>query len=141
MQLLMVSIRNSLLLVTAIAILHGCQANEVETGEVSGVVTLDGQPVEKAVVYFYPDGGGRSSMAETQPDGRYELIYKGTQKGAKIGTHTVTLTTATESSRDESGKVIKGNPEKFPKEYTVDGTVKREVKAGKNEFNFDVTSK
>jgi len=118
----------------------GCGHNGPEIGEVFGKVTLDGTPVKGATVYFYPDGGGRSSISKTNDDGFYELYYKGNEKGAKVGTHAVTLTTATEDTRDEKGKVIKGLPEKFPKEYSSEGSVKREVKPGRNEINFEITT-
>ena len=124
-----------------LAFLSGCQNNEVEIGQVTGVVTLDGRPIENAVVYFYPDAGGRSSIGITNAEGAYELTYRGDVKGAKIGTHSVSLTTSTEDVIGENGKIKKGAPERFPPEYSREGTVKREVNAGDNQINFDVLSK
>lgn len=122
--------------------LTGCgRGDGPETGEVFGKVILDGAPIKGATVYFYPDGGGRASSSVTGENGAYELYYKGTQKGAKVGTHSVTLTTGTSDTTDDNGKVIKGIPEVFPPEYANGETEKREVKAGRNEINFDVTTK
>jgi len=119
----------------------GCgRGDGPETGEVSGKVTLNGDPVKGATVYFYPDGGGRASSSVTNEKGAYELYYKGTQKGAKVGMHAVTLTTGTPNTTDDNGKVIKGIPEVFPPEYVTGEAVKREVKPGRNEINFEITT-
>jgi len=42
---------------------------------VTGVVKINGQPVEGAVVTFAPKEGGRSAFGKTAADGSYELEY------------------------------------------------------------------
>ena len=59
-------------------------------GHVTGVVTLDGEPVEGASVSFFPETG-RSSSACTDGQGRYELIFANNVRGAAIGNHTVSI--------------------------------------------------
>jgi hypothetical protein len=52
---------------------------------VSGVVTLDGNPVEGATVYFYAVGDereGRPASGSTNKDGEFQLSTMGTNDGA-----------------------------------------------------------
>lgn len=51
---------------------------------VEGRVTVDGKPLEMAVVTFLPEEGGGSCIGETDADGRYTLETFG-RKGAMIG--------------------------------------------------------
>ena len=58
-------------LLLAVASAAGCGGapdDRPDLGEVSGVVTLDGAPVENAVVQFTP-AAGRPSQARTAADG------------------------------------------------------------------------
>ncbi len=67
-------------------------------GEVTGVVKLDGQPVE-AQLTFMPDNGagggggnsGSSSLGSSGKDGRYTVNYKADVEGALIGKHQVLI--------------------------------------------------
>lgn len=59
--------------------------------EVTGTVTLDGQPVSDATVAFRPSGGGRSAYGVTKADGTYELSTLKPGDGALPGTHKVTI--------------------------------------------------
>ncbi len=53
---------------------------------VKGIVTLDGQPVKEAMVFFYPVGGdtkeGRIAAGGTDATGKYELSTLGVADGA-----------------------------------------------------------
>ena len=59
-------------------------------GKVSGTVTLDGDPVPKAVVAFQPEGAP-ASRGVTDSNGRYELIYQMDSSGAVFGPHRVII--------------------------------------------------
>ncbi|QEG42761.1 hypothetical protein UC8_48030 [Roseimaritima ulvae] len=110
-------------------------------GEVEGTVTLDGQPVADAQIFFEPTGGGRSSSAITDADGTYELSYMGDVKGAVVGEHLVRISTAKGATRDDNGRVTDpGQPEQFPSSYNSESTQKVTVEGGDNEINFDATS-
>lgn len=101
------------------------KSDRPELGYVTGVVRLDGEPVPGCIVYFSPQGGGRTSAAMTDDAGKYDLIYIGTDRGAKIGRHTVHLSTSKETEDPETGQPIH-TPELIPakyrekSEYTVD---------------------
>jgi hypothetical protein len=115
----------------------GCSSKEY--GYVTGVVTINGQPVEGAVVTFAPQEGGRSAYGKTGPDGVYELDYTPGVKGAKIGANLVSITSYQAPTLDDSNKVVDpGSPERFPPEYNVNSSEVREVESGSNEFNFEI---
>ncbi len=113
-------------------VLLGCDRNEGPAlGEVSGLVTLDSQPMPGVYVQFRCPGF-RASSGLTDSDGRYALKYLRDIKGAAIGTHTVMINRVPE----EEG----GTFESLPAKYNSQSMLSREVKAGQNEFNFELTS-
>jgi len=66
----------------------GCGA---KTAKVEGVVTLDGTPVQGAMVTFIPDNGERQASGLTDADGVFQLTTFNTGDGALPGTHKVTV--------------------------------------------------
>jgi hypothetical protein len=65
-------------------------------GQVSGVVTYRGEPVEGATVTFLPvDGDGVLAVSKTDTNGRYVLVApvakKGVSQGAFRGKYNVTI--------------------------------------------------
>lgn len=55
---------------------------------VKGIVTLDGVPVEGALVVFFPEGGkGRPATATTGPDGTFRLGTQSDGDGAIPGAY------------------------------------------------------
>ncbi len=134
----------SQLVVCSIAILllaTGCQkTDQPPLGTVHGVVTLDGQPLPNAIVYFSPDGGGRVSQDMTDANGEFDLVYIGSTLGAKTGPHSVRITTAYDGFDEASGQTVE-RPELVPKRYNGTQTeLKAEVKPGRNTINFDLKS-
>lgn len=70
----------------------GCsKGSGLKTGSVSGTVTFEGKPVPNAQVVFQPKQGGQNAVGTTDANGRYTLMT-GTDKGALIGEHRVTVT-------------------------------------------------
>jgi hypothetical protein len=119
-----------------LACLAGCGGPEhPPVGRVSGVVTLDGQPLADATVMFQPSNG-RASQATTDKAGKYSLIYLDGVPGAMLGTHTVIIRTEI-PGEDGQPPIAK---EKLPKKYHTESELKAEVKAGSNTHNFDLTS-
>lgn len=114
-----------------------------ELGDVSGVVRLDGQPLPDATVRFVPESGS-PSVAVTDAEGRYELAYSSSKTGATVGQHTVQISTYRSAGEDESGVEMPAVPEKVAAEYNVNAAgnpeMKKEVKPGGNEINFDLKS-
>lgn len=100
---------------------------------VHGVVTLDGQPLANALVYFAPEKGP-SSAGVTDSSGKYELHDKTGLNGAVVGTHTVTISTDLDGSRKKEN-------EKVPPQYNTKTTLSAVVKEGDNTHDFPLKSK
>lgn len=58
---------------------------------VSGVVLLDGKPVDGATIVFTPKKEGTMSMALSAPDGSFAMKSGSGRKGAAVGDHDVTV--------------------------------------------------
>ena len=112
------------------ALTAGCQHGP-DLGLVEGTVTIDGRPLAGATVVFQPKAGGHASRGTTDDAGRYQLVYIRDIKGALIGSHTVMIYAASE-----------GDPkERVPARYNKKSIVTAQVAAGKNEQNFNLTSR
>jgi hypothetical protein len=76
-----------LLLLTAC----GCgRGNYPEVTTVTGIVTLDGKPLEDAEITFAPKDG-RASSGRTDARGQYALSYTKNIRGAVLGEHRVMI--------------------------------------------------
>lgn len=117
-------------------LLVGCNSGP-PLGEVTGKVTIDGEPVANAMVTFQPIGIGRPSSGETNEKGEYTLNYTADLTGALVGKHKVSISTEKvyEAILDESER--KTIPEKFPPSFNTDTELEVEVKPGSQVFNFD----
>jgi len=116
--------------------LAGCGSGS-GVAPVSGTVTLDGTPLVDALVSFYPEEG-RLSTGKTDSSGHYELVYTNDQMGAKVGKHTVKITTAVVEG-EGGGKPPK---EKVPAKYNTESQLTVDVTSGSNSnTNFDLQSK
>ncbi len=135
--------------VSLLVVIAGCgpQSDLPELGTVSGVVTMDGEPLAGVSVKFVP-ANGRTSSATTDGSGRYELTYTREVKGAEVGEHTVYIT----SQGSEGG----GNPNEetggdgptvefftgtIPAKYNENTELKETVTAGSNTCDFKLESK
>ncbi len=117
-------------LAVGILALTGCgSVDRPDMGRVEGVVTLDGKPLAEAFVHFDP-GTVRGSTGVTDADGKYELTYIRDTKGAAIGKHTVRIAKRTETS-----------PETLPARYHARTELTATVEPGRNEINFELSSK
>jgi len=125
-----------------VILLSGCGevSDKPETGVVSGIVTLDDQPLQDARVVFAPEAGGQSSEATTDDQGRYQLVYRGDEMGAKVGLHKVHISTFEESYLDDAGQPTGGREERVPERYNVDSELDIEVVAGTNDIPLDLQS-
>jgi len=116
----------------------GCgKSDQPPLGKVKGTVTLDGEPLADANVSFAPVEGGRTSTAVTQSDGTYELNYTTKDKGAKIGEHTVRVSTFQHGGDEPDSP--QGVPEKVPKKYEKQ-PITEEVSAGENTIDIELST-
>ncbi|MBA2113128.1 carboxypeptidase-like regulatory domain-containing protein [Bremerella alba] len=127
------------LMFSALLATVGCTGTSSEYGHVTGTVTINGSPVQDAVVTFAPAEGGRSATAVTQADGSYELNYTPGVKAAKLGSNTVRITTYIAPELDDNNRVVSpGTPERLPPEYSSGKEKTVEVEPGENTFDFVV---
>jgi len=101
---------------------------------VEGTVTLDGQPVARAVIDFEP-ARGPSSFGITDEKGHFELHFAGHQKGAPPDTYTVRILSLSGDS-DEGSK--RAPSPILPPLFGADSAIRAEVTKGKNRFDFDL---
>jgi hypothetical protein len=109
--------------------LSGCVKSNADVAPVSGHITLDGKPLEFAIVTFQP-AGKTSASSGTDKGGRYELMYKRGVVGAPVGQNRVTILL-------DAYKAPKGLT--IPPSYNSESKLQADVKPGQNnEFNFDL---
>jgi hypothetical protein len=147
--------RRGLTLLAALAFLSaGCGGEEYQTAQISGRVTLDGKPIEKAAVMFQPVAPkgtmnpGPGSFGITDADGRYtlKLIGLSDRKGAALGHHKVRIENYTEpgdTADDRTNRKPAKPPIPIPERYNrIDAILEFDVlKGGTDEANFELTTK
>jgi len=119
----------------------GCAGKRRELpplGEVSGTISLDGQPLPKASVTFVPFERGQASHGSTDDAGRYRLVYTTNTPGAVVGSHRVEIRTGGEGY-DKEG-VFHESVERLPLKYHARSELTATVAAGTNELDFKLTS-
>lgn len=121
------------------AALAGCGAKTPDNvGQVSGKVTLEGQPLPDALVTFAPvKPGGSTAAGKTDAGGNYQLHYSSGVEGAEIGENRVAISTYDEGSPDIEPPRPKV-PEKVPLKYNIRSELVRDVKQDANTFDFDL---
>jgi hypothetical protein len=122
----------------------GCGGGGVDDypdiGSVTGTITMDEKPLANATVAFVPADNSRMSIGATDEDGYYELMYSATIEGAKIGEHTVKISTRRPAGPGEDGEWEAGTPETVPNKFNSKSTLKKKVENGSNDFSFELTS-
>ncbi|EAQ77875.1 hypothetical protein [Blastopirellula marina] len=131
--------------VLALFLQSGCTArsDRPELGEVTGTVTLDGKPLVDALLTFVPEKG-RSSFGATDEAGFYQLKFTGDADGAVLGQHKVVIESIAASGNHSDPSIERNNAaqaEKIPSRYNTKSELKREVVAGRNAFDFELTSR
>lgn len=128
----------SLVTVVATAVAAGCSSGP-RTGEVQGKVTFKGSPVTEGRVTFLNPKEGGAFEADIGKDGSYAV-----KNPVAVGDYLVTISPLMEMKDTDPGKSPPAPVEKaapnIPAKFRMQGTttLKAQVKAGKNEFNFDM---
>ncbi len=150
---------SSAILISIIS-LHGCGRSGPQLGEVSGRVTVNGQPGRNLSVTFAPAVGGRPSMATTDDEGHYELLFSGTTMGAMVGEHSVSIMENPNLMASYEVKVVDGvghvdstamnkqiaqqlkdrkSGKRIPTKYYQNSVLNAKVQPGDNTFDFELT--
>jgi hypothetical protein len=109
----------------------GCN-NGPNTASVSGVVTIDGQPVKDVHLKFSPKSGERPSVGYTNERGEYTLFFTQDKKGCIPGEHVVTIN-AYRNPEDESSQYL---PAKYNQSAAENPELNIEIKKGTQKWNF-----
>jgi hypothetical protein len=122
----------------------GCSGSGSKA-EVSGTVKLDGQLIEEGSIQFIPvEGTTGPSTGAAIKDGQYHIPRA---QGAAIGKNRVELRSFKMSGRKiqdptaPPGTLTEARVQAFPPEYNDRSTVVKEIQAGSNTIDFDVSSK
>jgi hypothetical protein len=124
---LTITIRNLSCLLLAI-LFAGCAKSGTDVAPVSGRVTLDGQPLEFAILTFQPEGKSPAS-GRTDKDGHYELLYKRGVMGAPVGKNKVSILLDVDLAH---------RPQIIPSRYNSPTELEREVTPSPNVIDFDL---
>lgn len=129
----------------------GGPSDQPELGQVTGTVTLDGQPLSGVAVVFQPDNG-RPASGRTDAEGRYELTYIRETLGTKIGRNRVEIApdedaeeadtedVANPDAQQPSARPIKSGKRVVPARYNTNSELEVDVKPGDNTFDFELQS-
>jgi hypothetical protein len=111
-------------------LLTACSGDQY--ADVTGKVTLDGQPLVGGTVEFSPEGGS-PAYGVTDEQGMYKLLFSSEQQGAPVGKHRVRIT-----SFSEAKPRIK---ERVPVKYNRQSELTCEVRRGAQVHNFDLLTR
>ena len=108
--------------------------------EVTGKVTLDGQPLSGAKVSFESQDM-RQSIGKTDNIGNFRLMYDSQTPGAMPGLKTVRITTANvDVEGGGAGEGAAAVKEKVPARYNEKSELQADVSASHKTFDFDLKS-
>jgi hypothetical protein len=132
-------------------VLAGCggpNPEEVTLVRANGTVTLDGEPLENAIVVFEA-ANGVFSYARTDSRGRYVLRFDSKEMGVTPGKKTVRISMNRRifglNSKDEGapddpagGSFPKQPPERVPRKYNSQSELSTEVTPDRTTYDFDL---
>ena len=124
----------------------GCNDGRFTFAPVSGTVTVDGEPLDRAYVSYDPiataeDGiAGPSSYGRTDSEGRYTLKTTGDHQGAVVATHRVSIRSRlTEARGEDEDSVVIIRKEILPEHYHRSTELRMEVPIdGTDQANFEL---
>lgn len=143
-------VRSAALLATAVLCL-GCNTrptsnyNSLNLIKASGTITLDGAPLEGAVVSFDDAEDGTFSYGLTNANGQFQLRLDSQMMGVKPGTKIIRISTTRKvlglNSSEEADPAEKSaEPEKVPAKFNKKSKLFVEVTADQTSYDFDLKS-
>lgn len=132
---------------TIVVVCTGCSPSPFKLVPVSGVVSLDGQPLAGGIVSFQPIvvgsevNAGPGSTARTGTDGRFTLATIRGEPGAVVGNHRVKIYSfnAETAKRSANGTHER---ERVPPRYNYNSTLTFDVPAaGTDKADFALEAK
>lgn len=136
----------ALAMLAGLGILVGCGRKPYTLADVSGRVTLDGQPLAGGVVSFQPRAAGNAapgpgSTGRLDAEGRYRLTAIDGSPGAVVGTHLVRIYSRSPESAPTSDSDTAGSRERVPARYNYESGLSFTVEPnGSTQADFDLAS-
>jgi hypothetical protein len=125
----------------AMTLTIGCGKKMPTLGEVDGILTLNGKPLDEVQIEFLPDpekeNFAQAATALTDTQGQFKLKFRGAKEkfGTSVGSNRVVLHDfKAMNSRDNP------MPPRFPNEYTMAAStpISIDVVAGKQTINIEI---
>jgi hypothetical protein len=128
----------NLAVMLSLFVLVGCGG---KPASVSGVVTLDGNPLERGMVGFAPTGGGMRAAGFIQSDGSYTLRTN-RESGLNTGEYLVTVVSREPGEENPQGGPPMPGPYITPKHYAISSTsgLQFNVEKGRNTIDIELSS-
>ena len=124
----------SLAVASCLLTLVGCSGTESEAATASGMITLDGQPLDAGVITFVPVEGTQSGIARIAPTGKWTAKVSKSKMGLPPGRYKVTIESTTTSVGAENSigdNVVSNVPEKYT---SLEATpIELDIQAGAND--------
>ena len=134
---------NGGVLLVAAATLLGCGRADGLV-DVHGTVTLDGKPLNDAIVQFmaasHEGGTSRPAIGRTDSGGNYSLEYSTGVTGTRPGKYKVTISTFWPSSLTPEEQVIPGSKERVPNVYNSKSNLTADVAEDGADVDFELKS-
>lgn len=121
----------------AVAFLAGC--NDSSMSQVNGKVTIDGQPIEKGAISFYPVDGKTPTTGGEIKDGAYSVQVPVGVMSVKISAPKVVGMKKLYDKKDSPEYPL--TAEALPAKYNAQSELKVEVTPGSVEKHWLLTSK
>jgi len=142
-----------LLCVFALLLFAGCESKVDYSGlglvDVTGVVTLDGQPLPDVTVRF-EGPPNRFADGKTDAEGKYRLMYDSNQPGCLPGEKKVRIMSGSVGEGSDEGGPVEGADgrvvapapvQDIPAVYNSSSQLKANVSPNNKTFNFELKSK
>jgi hypothetical protein len=117
----------------------GCGSQDPNRGEVTGIITVNGQPVATGAVAFSPVDGQSPTSGGKIVDGKYTIQASAGTSRVAIRVPQIVGEKKLYNTPDSPVRPVM--KETLPPEYNDRTTLTLEVKPGDNEHNFDLKTK
>lgn len=117
----------------------GCGGQDPNRGEVSGIVTINGQPAATGAVAFSPVDGQSPTSGGKIVDGKYTV--QASTGTSRVAIRVPKIVGQRKLYNTPDSPVQPLMEETLPAEYNDRTTLTLEVKPGDNEHNFELTTK
>lgn len=129
-----------------IGLVAACSRSPYTLADVSGRVTLDGEPLAGGVVSFQPRAAGTAapgpgSTGRLDAEGRFRLTAIDGAPGAVVGTHLVRIYSRSPESAPKGDSDAPGSRERVPARYNYESSLSFTVEAaGTTAADFELST-